>query len=89
MDVDGRIDFSDIVSVTIDEVATTMSLYPNPAINTMMIKVIGADAQDAEISIFAKDGRLIRSGLLLEEVSSGKYELTIDVATFLPGVYTL
>ena len=89
VDVDGRVDYSDIVSVTIDEVATTMSLYPNPAINTTMIKVTGAEAQYATVSIFTKDGKLIRSGLALDEVSSGNYELTIDVATFLPGVYTV
>ena len=89
VDTDGRVDYSDIVSVTIDNVETSMSLYPNPAVSTTMIRVSGLVSQDATVSIFAKDGKLIRSGLVLDEVSSGNYELSLDVATFLPGVYTV
>ena len=89
VDVDGRIDYSDIVSVTIDKAETTMSFYPNPAISMTMIKVSGIISENATVSVFTKNGKLIRSGLVLDEVSNGNYELRLDVATFLPGVYTV
>jgi len=89
VDQDGRIDYSDIVSVTIEKLAIAISMYPNPAINTTMIKVTGAEAQNATVSVFTKDGKQIRSGLKLDEISNGSYELRLDVANFLPGVYTI
>jgi len=66
-----------------------MSLYPNPTINATMIKVTDITAQEITVSIFTKDGKLISSGLILEEVSVGNYELRLDVANFIPGVYTV
>ena len=89
VDIDGRIDYSDIVSVTIDDEVTTMRLYPNPTINATMIKMLGSAAAEAKVSVYSKDGKLIRSGLELEEISSGNYELRLDVSNFLPGVYTI
>jgi len=89
VDTDGRIDYSDIVTVTVDKAKVTMSLYPNPTINATMIKVTDITAQEITVSIFTKDGKLISSGLILEEVSVGNYELRLDVANFIPGVYTV
>ena len=89
VDTDGRVNYSDIVSVSIDKVEDRMSLYPNPAIATTLIKVSGVATQDTRISIFSKEGKLIRSNLRLEEVSTGQYELILDVSTYVPGVYTV
>ena len=89
VDTDGRVDYSDIVSVTRENVSPVMSLYPNPTINATIIKVIGSGVEDAMVSVYSKDGKLIRSGLVLDEIAMDSYELRLDVSTFYPGLYTI
>ena len=51
--------------------------------------VTGSEVKDAKVTVFTKEGKLIRSGLILDEISSGNYELILDASAFLPGVYTV
>jgi hypothetical protein len=89
VDFDGRIEYSEILSITIVKETTTVSLYPNPSTHTTWIKVTGSAGQDAKVSVYAKDGKLVRTGLLLDEVSAGNYLLRLDVSTLNKGVYTI
>ncbi|MFT4535773.1 MAG: hypothetical protein ACJA1A_002681 [Saprospiraceae bacterium] len=89
VDLDGRIEYSDILTITIVKDVTTVSLYPNPSINTTWIKVTGSEGLDAKVNVYAKDGKLVRTDLLLEEVSAGNYALRLDVSTLHQGVYSV
>lgn len=87
IDEEGRVEYSDIVSVTKEDVPAVLSIFPNPTSSSVVIKLIGSVGEVATVSIFTKDGRLIESDLFLNKVSIDNYQLTLDVSTFLPGVY--
>lgn len=81
VDLDGRFEYSEMISIFIGQKATQVVLFPNPASSIINVSIDHASIADIECSILDASGRIL---LKTADLSSG-----IDVSALTGGVYTL
>lgn len=66
----------------------TCDLYPNPANDQLKIAVESKNGKQVSFRIIATDGkmRIAKTG---ERLTDGKFQVSIDISSLEPGVYTL
>lgn len=89
-DIDGKITYSKIISIDIDETSSSLLVYPNPVKDKLIID-FAKPVTNANVQIFTMDGKLIRSiitGPILrtaiinaEDIMRGTYILQITNGT--------
>jgi PKD repeat protein len=82
MDMDGRSTYSKIISVTVNDMQRTFTVYPNPAKNKITID-FAEPSLHTSIELFAADGKLVK------KLSPGNIQrsLSVDISQFNSGVY--
>lgn len=81
-DFDGRVSFSSIESVILDE-SSSLKLYPNPSTGIFTLSGVGK-IEPSQIRIMGQLGQLIPASISLEGD-----DVIIDVRSFASGIYTL
>ena len=79
-DIDGKISYSPIVSVKLEEENSGVSVYPNPAISQLVIHF--PSNGNYQVALAGIDGQIVRNS-----VSVSVSDLTIDVSQFKAGIY--
>lgn len=76
---------TDIVASITDETSSCIkALYPNPAINTLMIELTNPTSENVSIYVYDLSGRLVQS-----TESHTKDSLSVDISKFAIGNYIL
>lgn len=83
VDLDGAFTYSPVRKINFDGLSNPLSVYPNPARNSLQI-VAAVDAA-APFTITSSTGRSFITGRL----SSGGSIQTIDIGRLVPGIYNL
>lgn len=86
VDIDGKFEYSDVVSVDVESLENTVDLAPNPAKDRTTISLRMNSNTAVQVAILANDGRLVRSynvgsqnganvgtDLIIEELPAGVY----------------
>ncbi|MFT3980457.1 MAG: T9SS type A sorting domain-containing protein [Ferruginibacter sp.] len=82
-DMDGRYTNSTVTVVVFENTKATLSIYPNPAVNTIHIRY-AADQKNVTLSIFDITGRKV----FAKEFANQSIP-EIDISALVKGVYTL
>ncbi len=87
VDLDGSIEYSEVVSIKVDCGKSTVNIYPNPARGNRFITVEFASVQEEEnISIIDVNGRQIRQ-LTSSNNGSDNYQIRIELDGLAQGMY--
>ena len=92
LDVDGRSEYSDVVSVIVSEEGEQGSLvkvYPNPTVDMVNVDVNLAQRSSVAITIWDAAGKLVMDNILNEELEAGFHNNRIDINNLVNGVYTV
>lgn len=81
IDLDGRFEYSEMISVVLGQKPAQVVLFPNPASNIIYVSIDHVSVADLECSIIDASGRML---MKTADLSSG-----IDISTLTGGVYTL
>lgn len=89
VDVDGRADYSGIISVSFGATARAgLAVYPNPSGGGRATVLYAAGAAgEAEVRLYGASGRLLREGR--HRVTEGGNQLPLDLTGLAPGLYAL
>jgi hypothetical protein len=82
-DIDGKFDYSRVVTTKLDCVKSPFSVYPNPVTDILTINNSGSQNEDATVKMFDNNGRLIYSHKLLGGTN------TINTHHLPNGIYLL
>ncbi len=86
VDKNGSVAYSKVVSVVVSK-PVTITLYPNPVIDILNLKLSNKQADQLKIELTDVQGRSVYSKVSL--VSQSTIELNIDMKSFKPQVYIL
>ena len=83
IDIDGKFEYSKVVTTKLDCVKSPFSVYPNPVTDILTINNSGPQNEDATVKLFDNNGRLIYSHRLLGGTN------TINTHHLPNGIYLL
>ena len=86
-DRDGNISYSAIRSVQFGKITASISTYPNPVQNQLLLAMVNDAAIDVQWSITDAAGRIVLSGKWQTSASAAK--TSIDTHALTAGMYTL
>ncbi len=90
VDVDGKYDYSEVVSVNVVRVGDDkIELYPNPTVDMVNIDVTLSRTSTIRVSIWDAEGKLVRADVLDKELSAGFHNNQVDISYLVNGVYTV
>ncbi len=90
VDLDGKISFSDIVSVRIkNESQIVFELYPNPSSDVVNFDLDIKNREKVNVSIWDISGKLIDANAISKELETGTHTESFSVSRIPEGVYTL
>ena len=91
-DMDGSFEYSPVVEVAIDVVATELALhaaYPNPASDRLTVRYSLPDAMPSRIMVYSMTGQEIAAFEGGELSDRGGHILSLNTSSFTPGAYLL
>ena len=83
LDIDGKFDYSKVVTTKLGCVKSPFSVYPNPVTDILTINNSGSQNEDATVKLFDNNGRLIYSHKMLGGTN------TINTHYLPNGIYLL
>lgn len=83
IDIDGKFEYSKVVTTKLDCVKSPFSVYPNPVTDILTINNSGPQNEDATVKLFDNNGRLVYSHRLLGGTN------TINTRHLPGGIYLL
>lgn len=83
VDMDGKISYSKIVSVRLNKLVSSALVYPNPAKNTLTVKLQNNLKIAGELKVVDVGGRIV----LKQKVSALQNNIQVDVKTLPAGRY--
>ena len=93
VDEDGGVNYSNIVAIQIEKCdidnVIDVSVYPNPTIDLININVLAYEEAPIEITLYARDGKLIRTLQIPELSKIGLNSFTYDVSDIPDGTYLI
>jgi protocatechuate 3,4-dioxygenase beta subunit len=88
VDLDGTIDYSDIVVITIARKGEFASnVYPNPAYRFVNINIETSELTDVQASILDISGKLVMNNVISGDVPAGKSEIRVPLDELPAGTY--
>ncbi|MEO1258468.1 MAG: T9SS type A sorting domain-containing protein [Bacteroidota bacterium] len=78
MDHDGQFEFSNIVSVKMEEGFGTISFFPNPVANRAKIKTASEVEGAVQINLFSSKGRLVRQYFFEKTIGHNQWEIDLN-----------
>ncbi len=95
VDLDGKADYSETVSITIYDNDRQINLYPNPSFGVSNLTLVMSDSKAVDVSIYDGTGKLIRripveqntlvgidSEIIIDGLSKGVYTIHIESDSF-------
>jgi hypothetical protein len=83
IDIDGRFDFSKIVSVKLNKNLSNALVYPNPTFDNLNIKLYQILIQHSTLTITDVTGRIVKQ----QQVNVNTVNINVDVKTLAAGRY--
>jgi hypothetical protein len=86
IDINGSASYSSVLAVKLNDAATNISVFPNPAVNSVNIGVGRIPATHGfTLNIFNPNGQRVTS----QQVAAGTNVLSLDISHFASGNYTI
>ena len=86
IDINGSASYSSVLAVKLNDVATNVSVFPNPAVNSVNIGVGRIPASHGfTLSIFNPGGQRVTT----QQVAAGTNVLSLDISHYAAGNYTI
>ncbi len=82
---DGSVVYSGIVRLSLNQDQKDISIYPNPVTDVLQLSVPSAKRQEANVSVFAISGALLKTARF--NLQSGINILQLDATPWKPGTY--
>ncbi len=87
VDVDGRFTYSNVITITLPDIAGRITVFPNPAEKEIKVTINAVSADKAEWKLVDNTGRVVLQGK--KEVVKGYNEIQINLNKLSSGVYFL
>jgi hypothetical protein len=87
VDINGRVTYSAIISLTKDQQETTLTVYPNPFKANPVLSMRMPQADELVFTVFDNAGRTVKQWQ--QVVAAGAFVITIPMDGFAPGIYGL
>ena len=93
VDINGKETISNIITVDVEDCGTddvvSVSIYPNPSVDIVNFDVNVTEEGPLEISLYARNGKLIRRVVDVEKAKRGMNNFTLDVTSIPDGTYVV